>query len=80
MEMAVNENSEHSFDYGQDNMVPEVGNHGGSEPKDEFSVEEIRSVLEVIASTGKFWSVQQSAQNIYKLKNRECENEMQLYM
>ncbi|KAH7572424.1 hypothetical protein JRO89_XS04G0254600 [Xanthoceras sorbifolium] len=55
MEIAVNENTEHSFDHGQDNMVPEAGNHGGSEPKDEFNVEEIRSVLEVIASTGKFW-------------------------
>ncbi|KAK0570968.1 hypothetical protein LWI29_009232 [Acer saccharum] len=38
-------------------MVPdsEVSNHEGSEPKHEFNVEEIRSVLEVIASTGKFW-------------------------
>ncbi|TXG61234.1 hypothetical protein EZV62_012597 [Acer yangbiense] len=57
MEAAVNENSEHPVAHDQDNMVPdsEVSNHEGSEPKHEFNVEEIRSVLEVIASTGKFW-------------------------
>ncbi|KAK3210954.1 hypothetical protein Dsin_015660 [Dipteronia sinensis] len=57
MEAAVNENSEHLVDHDQDNMVPdsEVSNHEGSELKHEFNVEEIRSVLEVIASTGKFW-------------------------
>ncbi|KAK2645895.1 hypothetical protein Ddye_021090 [Dipteronia dyeriana] len=57
MEAAVNENSEHPVDHDQDNMVPdsEVSNHEGSEPKHEFNVEEIRSILEVIATTGKFW-------------------------
>eukprot|EP00268_Persea_americana_P057710 TRINITY_DN692_c1_g2_i1.p1 TRINITY_DN692_c1_g2~~TRINITY_DN692_c1_g2_i1.p1 ORF type:complete len:264 (-),score=71.57 TRINITY_DN692_c1_g2_i1:234-1025(-) len=30
-------------------------NHGEMEPKREFTEEEVRSILEVIASTGKFW-------------------------
>lgn len=47
-------------DQGQDPVpVPDASNssHGDSEsePKPEFNEEEIRGVLEVIASTGKFW-------------------------
>ncbi|KAJ7982694.1 Serine/threonine-protein phosphatase 4 regulatory subunit 2 [Quillaja saponaria] len=39
----------------QNDMVPNLLNHVGSEPKHEISDEEVRGVLEVIASTGRFW-------------------------
>lgn len=61
MAMPSTENSEQSValpsdaDHREDNMVPNSLNHGDSEPKPRIADEEVRGVLEVIASTGKFW-------------------------
>ncbi|XP_010087495.2 serine/threonine-protein phosphatase 4 regulatory subunit 2 [Morus notabilis] len=64
MEMTSNEDvqksksssneADHHHDYHED-MVPDVLNHGGAEPKYEIAEKEARGILEVIASTGKFW-------------------------
>lgn len=69
METPSNENSEHSITPSndavpnEDNIVPEATNHGGVELECEFAEEEVKGILEVIASTGKFWH------GWYKLKN-----------
>ncbi|XP_062145568.1 uncharacterized protein LOC133853237 [Alnus glutinosa] len=69
METPSNENSEHSTtpsnDAGpnEDNIVLEATNHGGVELECEIVEEEIKGILEVIASTGKFWH------DWYKLKS-----------
>ncbi|KAL5568177.1 hypothetical protein UlMin_024752 [Ulmus minor] len=42
-------------DHDKDNSVPDILNHGGAEPKLEIDEKEARDILEVIASTGKFW-------------------------
>lgn len=42
-------------DHSHKDLVPELPNHGGVEIKHEIAEEEVRSVLEAIASTGKFW-------------------------
>ncbi|OAY44591.1 serine/threonine-protein phosphatase 4 regulatory subunit 2-A [Manihot esculenta] len=61
MAMAPTENSEQSValcndaEHREANMVPNSLNHGGVESKPEFDREEVRGILEVIASTGKFW-------------------------
>ncbi|PON41464.1 Protein phosphatase 4 core regulatory subunit R [Parasponia andersonii] len=61
MEIASNEDLEKSptsandARHPDDNMVPDVLNHGGEEPKLEIAEKEARGILEVIASTGKFW-------------------------
>ncbi|KAJ7949837.1 Serine/threonine-protein phosphatase 4 regulatory subunit 2 [Quillaja saponaria] len=39
----------------QNDMVPNVLNHVGTEQKHEISGDEVRGVLKVIASTGRFW-------------------------
>ncbi|KAL6968432.1 hypothetical protein U1Q18_034235 [Sarracenia purpurea var. burkii] len=59
--MASNDISEHSTissndaDHHHDDMPPNVENQGGTECKRETGEEEARTILEVIASTGKFW-------------------------
>jgi len=69
METPSNENSEHSTTPSndaapsEDNIVPEATNHGGVELECEIAEEEIKGILEVIASTGKFWH------DWYKLKS-----------
>ncbi|KAF5930318.1 hypothetical protein HYC85_031191 [Camellia sinensis] len=61
MEISSNDNSQHltvssnDVDHHHDNMVPEVADQGGMEYKHEIGEEEARTILEVIASTGKFW-------------------------
>ncbi|KAK9272803.1 hypothetical protein L1049_003181 [Liquidambar formosana] len=61
MEMSTNENSLHSTissndgDHQHDNLVPSLLNHGEDESKNEIAEEEARGILELIASTGKFW-------------------------
>ncbi|XP_077251076.1 serine/threonine-protein phosphatase 4 regulatory subunit-like protein [Tasmannia lanceolata] len=44
-----------NVDHHSENLVPSLLNHRDVEPKQEVTEEEIRSILEVIASTGKFW-------------------------
>ncbi|XP_010243595.1 PREDICTED: serine/threonine-protein phosphatase 4 regulatory subunit 2 isoform X3 [Nelumbo nucifera] len=61
MEMTSSENSQASsfssnaVDQHQENLDQQILNHGDAERKHEISVEEVRSILEVIAATGKFW-------------------------
>ncbi|CAL5427953.1 unnamed protein product [Camellia sinensis] len=61
MEISSNDNSQHltvssnDVDHHHDNMVPDVADQGGMEYKHEIGEEEARTILEVIASTGKFW-------------------------
>ncbi|KAM7499873.1 hypothetical protein LguiA_024287 [Lonicera macranthoides] len=61
MEAPVVENSEQPraissnvTDHEQDNCVSDVSNHGGVDSKHE-TAQEVRSIIEVIAATGKFW-------------------------
>ncbi|KAF3432679.1 hypothetical protein FNV43_RR23781 [Rhamnella rubrinervis] len=60
MEMTSNENLHNSTNSSNDvhhdnNMVPDVLNHGTTTKEHEIVEEEIRGILEVIASSGKFW-------------------------
>ncbi|KDP21788.1 hypothetical protein JCGZ_00575 [Jatropha curcas] len=61
MAMPSTENSDqpvplpNDADHLQDNTASNSLNHGGAEPKPGIAEEEIRGILEVIASTGKFW-------------------------
>ncbi|XP_048326385.1 uncharacterized protein LOC107414840 isoform X2 [Ziziphus jujuba] len=61
MEMAPNDtlqnstSSSNDVDHHHDNTVPDVLNHGGTAKEHEVGEEEIRGILEVIASCGKFW-------------------------
>ncbi|KAF5442392.1 hypothetical protein F2P56_035055 [Juglans regia] len=69
MEKLADENSQHlttpSNDavHDQDNMAPASINHGGTKLECEVAEEEVKGILEVIASTGKFWH------DWYKLKS-----------
>ncbi|GFZ04632.1 hypothetical protein Acr_17g0002040 [Actinidia rufa] len=47
--------SSNDVDQHHDNMAPDVPNQGGMDYKHEIGKEEARTILEVIASTGKFW-------------------------
>ncbi|CAM8908805.1 unnamed protein product [Rhodiola kirilowii] len=51
-------------------VVPAPANQGGLKSKEEFSEDEVRGALEVIASTGNFWSDWNHLRNLlsYKLK------------
>lgn len=42
-------------DHNSENMVPDRQNDEEAEPKYDVSAEELRSIMEVIAATGKFW-------------------------
>ncbi|XP_038977810.1 serine/threonine-protein phosphatase 4 regulatory subunit 2-like isoform X2 [Phoenix dactylifera] len=42
-------------DHHSENMIPHHANDEEAEPKCDVSVEEIRSIMQVIAATGKFW-------------------------
>lgn len=61
MEMPTSENLQHPIissndvDHQQDNLVYDILNHREAESKHEFAEEEVRSMLELIASSGKFW-------------------------
>ncbi|XP_050386230.1 uncharacterized protein LOC126802625 [Argentina anserina] len=51
---SVNSTSEAEQQH-DDAVVPEAFNHGSKESKHEVSGDEVREILEVIASTGRYW-------------------------
>ncbi|CAM8908787.1 unnamed protein product [Rhodiola kirilowii] len=71
METSPSDNVEANDDHQlPQTVVPAPANQGGLKSKEEFSEDEVRGALEVIASTGNFWSDWNHLRNLlsYKLK------------
>lgn len=81
MEAPSNENSEHSTtptnDAGpnEDNSVPNATDHGVEEQECKISEEEVKGILEVIASTGKFWHDWSKLKSILSLQLKQVLSE-----